>query len=260
MHIVGIGGAVGLSLLLGGLRDFAYRFDSFPDPVGMTAILCQVQLLLAGVWPSGGRVLASTEMHSTLCLELQDGTVLRDEAQGPGLCAGIRRVWLEPRDPPAGPGVVEAIAAADAVVLGPGSLYAGVIANLLVAGVAEAVRNSHAVKVYVSSLLGGESGSECVGAAAQLQALQDYLGPAPVNICLLNSGATGRPLTAASPSLAAMDAGSDEAEVARLGVIPVSADLLSGEGSDVRLDPVKLALSVVALAHGALSAREAGIG
>lgn len=61
----------------------------------------------------------------------------------------IDRVWLEPREPAAYRPAVEAIAAADQIVLGPGSVYTSILPNLLVPGIAAALRAAHVPKVFV---------------------------------------------------------------------------------------------------------------
>ena len=64
----------------------------------------------------------------------------------------VERVWLDPVDPPACAEAVAAIAAADVVVLGPGSLFTSVIAVLAVPGIRAALAASRARAVYVANL------------------------------------------------------------------------------------------------------------
>ena len=76
-----------------------------------------------------GRVLPSTENAMTLCAAYEDGGVARGKANIPKPGGRIRRVWLSPDRPAAAPGVIAAPHAADAIVLGPGSLYTSIIAD-----------------------------------------------------------------------------------------------------------------------------------
>src|SRR5215471_6330002 len=96
-----------------------------------------------------GRALPSTDAAATLCARFQDGSVVRGELQIASAGKNIQRVWLEPQNPPPSSGVLEAIATADAIVLAPGSLYSSLVPNLLVAGVADAIRRSSAVKISI---------------------------------------------------------------------------------------------------------------
>jgi len=77
---------------------------------------------------------------------------IQGESRIPGMPGRVRTVHLEPNDPPAYPGSIKAILAADMIVLGPGSLYTSVLPNLLVPDLARAVRTSRAFKVQVCNI------------------------------------------------------------------------------------------------------------
>lgn len=113
-----------------------------------------------------GKIMFPTLAPAVLCAELEDGSIVLGESSIPlrSNPSAIRRVFLarrddpepSPDDPPALPPMPEAlqaIAEADAIVLGPGSLYSSVISNLLVPDIAAAVRESAAVKFYVANLM-----------------------------------------------------------------------------------------------------------
>ena len=87
------------------------------------------------------------------------------------------------------PGVIEALAEADAIVLGPGSLYTSIIPNLLVAEIASAIQKSPAVKIYVSNLMTQSGETDGYSSADHVRALLEYL-PA-IDVCVLNSAAIG---------------------------------------------------------------------
>ncbi len=81
---------------------------------------------------------------------------------------------LEPEWPTAYPPALDAINAADVIVIGPGSLYTSLIPNLLVDGVAQAIRESHALRIYVCNVanMRGETGG--LDAADHVSALADH--------------------------------------------------------------------------------------
>jgi len=83
-------------------------------------------------------------------------------------------VHLEPEWPAAYPPALEAISSADVIILGPGSLYTSLIPNLLVEGVAEAIRDSHALRIYVCNVanMRGETGG--LDAADHVAALVEH--------------------------------------------------------------------------------------
>ena len=100
-----------------------------------------------------GTILPSTLDVVRLGAELADGTRVLGESNITRQGVPIRRVFLEPGDARALPEVFEAIARAHVVVLAPGSLYTSLIPNLLVGGVADALRAAAALKIGVANLM-----------------------------------------------------------------------------------------------------------
>jgi uncharacterized cofD-like protein len=99
-----------------------------------------------------GRVLPSTLDDVRLGARLESGA----EVMGQSLVnksSGIYEAFLVPESPRALPGVVEAIAEADVIIIGPGSLFTSIIPNLLVPEITQAIRNSDAPKIYVCNVM-----------------------------------------------------------------------------------------------------------
>jgi uncharacterized cofD-like protein len=152
-------------------------------------------------------------------------------------------VWLEPDSPPASHGVLEAIHSADAVVLAPGSLYTSLLPNLLVAGVADAIRRSPAVKILICNLMTQPGETDGFSAADHLRVVKDCLGPSVVDFCVVNSArAQGGP-EGAQP--VACDLG----RIRSLGAVPIEADLLLRQGERIRHNAAKLGRLVVWIAR-----------
>jgi len=99
-----------------------------------------------------GVILPSTPQDVEICAEFTDGSVGYGESRIPEIGKPIARLRIKPEHPAAQPEAVRAILEADLVVLGPGSLYTSVIPNLLVEGVAKALLQSDALKVYVCNV------------------------------------------------------------------------------------------------------------
>jgi uncharacterized cofD-like protein len=126
-----------------------------------------------------GRILPSTLTPVTLCAELRDGETLQREVGESAIGHSrlpIERVHLEPESPPAYPEAVRAILEADLVLAGPGSLYTSVLPNLLVPGIAQAMRYSRAPKMYVANV--ATQLGETIGYTLHdhLQAIERHLG------------------------------------------------------------------------------------
>lgn len=103
-----------------------------------------------------GRVLPVTTENVTLGAVLENGRIINGESAIGGRDASegrIDRVFLNPSEPEALGDVIRAISEAEIVVFGPGSLYTSIIPNLLVDGVADAVKKSSAVKIYVCNIM-----------------------------------------------------------------------------------------------------------
>ncbi len=134
--------------------------------------------------PMKGLAFAATETPATLCAAFEDGSVVRGESQIVAAGKTIDRVWLEPESPVPSPGVLEAIESADAVVLAPGSLYTSLAPNLLVGGVADALRKSRAVKILVCNLTTQPGETDGFAASDHLRTVASLLGPRVVEFCL----------------------------------------------------------------------------
>jgi uncharacterized cofD-like protein len=206
-----------------------------------------------------GSVLPSTEVPVHLWAGHRDGSITEGEASIPRAEAPLERVWLTPSNPPASPGVLEALMEADAIVLGPGSLYTSIVPNLLVGGVAEAIAESRAIKIYICNLMTQSGETAGYLAADHLRALQSYLPPNAIDVCVLNTGTIGNGLAERY-----LSAGSDfvvfdpetEQDIRRTGVIPAAAPLLKSGEVKVRHDSVALARLVLSLARGVIGSHE----
>lgn len=103
-----------------------------------------------------GRVIPVTLSKVGLVAELKNGKVLHGESALSDYQLvsrfGVKKIYLRPKAR-ANPKAVEAIGAADLVVVGPGNLYASLIPNFLVEGVGRALIHSKAKKVYVANLM-----------------------------------------------------------------------------------------------------------
>ena len=115
---------------------------------GLTAIRLASELL--GV---DDLVLPSTTERVHLVADLADGRSVYGESSIPRSGAPIKRVRLDPATAVATPVVLEALREADTIILGPGSLYTSLLATLVVPGMAEALRSSSAIRIFVCNAM-----------------------------------------------------------------------------------------------------------
>ncbi|TMI85365.1 MAG: YvcK family protein [Bacillati bacterium ANGP1] len=187
-----------------------------------------------------GRVLPTTLRDVVLCAEMADGAVVEGESAITRAGGAIRRVFLKPARVPALQDVLEAIAEADLIVLGPGSLYTSVLPNLLVDGVVEALRRSPALKVYVCNVMTQQGETRGFRASDHVRVLLEQGGKGLFDYVLVN---TRRPrnqaLLARYKQEGAEPVEPDVETIRALGLRPVSEDLISEEEL-VRHDPRKI--------------------
>jgi DNA-binding protein WhiA len=107
-----------------------------------------------------GRVLPSTVDQVQLVARLQDGREVRGESAITAAGGRIAEIRLEPRDARALPEACEAVAAADLIVIGPGSLYTSILPNMLLPELAAAVRQARGTRLFVVNVMTqpGETG------------------------------------------------------------------------------------------------------
>lgn len=192
-----------------------------------------------------GRVLPSTLETVRLCAEFADGRVARGETTISSSHEPIVRLFLEPSAPKPLAEVLEAIASADAIVLGPGSLYTSVLPNFLVQGIAQAVADSRALKIYICNVMTQPGETDAFTAAAHVRALLMQTGARICETVIVNDEPPRRLLEAYAEE-GQVPVVPDRAALAALGVRVVEAAVIS-ETQTVRHDPQRLAEVVLRL-------------
>lgn len=140
-----------------------------------------------------GRIVPSTLENVTLSADLWEDD---EESPGSGRVEGesqisrtgkpIERVFLQPDKVPGYPGAIKAILKADLIAAGPGSLFTSVLPNLLVPGIASAVRASPAMKVYVSNIATEEGETDHFSLEDHVRALEEHVGAGMFTSVLAN--------------------------------------------------------------------------
>jgi len=143
---------------------------------------------LSRVFAVRGKVLPAAEAAIILKAETDDGAIITGESLIPKIKRGIRRVFIEPADAEPLPEAVAAIRQADAIVIGPGSLYTSIMPNLLVPKLAESIVSSKAVKIFICNVMTqtGETDNYCV--SDHLQAIHTHIGHPLFDYVIVNNG------------------------------------------------------------------------
>lgn len=193
-----------------------------------------------------GRVLPATIDDVSLAAEFADGTRVVGESRIARLRRRIRCVQLLPAGARALPQALQAIAEADLIVIGPGSLYTSLIPTLLVADLARAVRASHARVVLVMNLMTEPGETDGYAAADFLLALRQHAPDLPLHNVILNRTRIPKPLAARYALRSSTPVLPDPQSIASLGCLPVEYELLA-QGALIRHDPNKLAQALLGL-------------
>ena len=159
---------------------------SFEDAVAESGRVLAVQ----------GRVLPSTIHDVKLVADVELPEIEREvriegESRIPTSMGRIRRVWLEPSNPPAYPEVIQALLSADLIIIGPGSLYTSILPNLLVPDITEAIRASKALRVFVCNLATQPGETSGFSSRDHLLALEEHVGARIFDVAILNKDFEG---------------------------------------------------------------------
>ena len=218
---------------------------------GVTGSFEEAVSQMGQVLAISGRVIPVTTADVRLAATFENGAYVVGESNIFGFkkkqdCR-IRCVELLPEHPKALPAALTAIAEADIILLGPGSLYTSIIPNLLVEGIAEAIADSTAQKIYVCNIMTQDGETEGYTAADHVEALFSHGLLGIVDICLANSAPVPAELVPRYREEGAERLLVDKERIAGMGIEVVERPVAAGEGNFARHDPDKLAGEIISL-------------
>ena len=139
-----------------------------------------------------GKVMPVTLDEMKIVAELANGYIVEEKSRIPEVVSDkltkITRIMLNPSNCRPAPGVIETIKNADCIIIGPGSLYTNVIPNLLVNGIAKAIKESTAIKVYISNIMTEPGQTDDYTVSDHLNAIIDHCGTGIVDYCIYDTG------------------------------------------------------------------------
>ena len=178
---------------------------------------------------------------------MEDGTRVRGETKITASKGRFQELFLVPPDVDPMPQTLEAIANADLITIGPGSLFTSLIPNLLVRGISEAIVESKAIKVYICNLMTQANESLGLTAAEHIRALERHAQGRIFDYTLINRTPVSDELKAKYASEGASQIVNDLDAIEAMGVIPVLGDYLE-EASVARHNFTRAAHDVLELA------------
>ena len=198
-----------------------------------------------------GKVLPVTMEEMQICAELEDGTIIEKRADIPNIVnkksSKINRIFVNPTNCRAAAGVVEAIEEADAVIIGPGNLYTNVIPNLLVKGVARAIKNCKGFKIYISNIMTDPGQTADYTLSDHVKAIVDHVGEGVVDYCIYDTGEIVPEIIRKYNEEGADLVEQDTSNAKSLGVHLMKRDLATVDGEFIRHNPDAIAASIIEL-------------
>jgi uncharacterized cofD-like protein len=231
------------NLLLTAMTDITGSFDN--------AILAASNILAirGAIYPStlnDVRLRAILEDGKELVGEVAiSGSYLGDRRRTPRTHARIVHLAIDPADAQPVGGAIDAIASADMILIGPGSLYTSVLPNLLIKDLAEALRASKALRVYVCNVMTQPGETDNYSAEQHLAAIVEHAGLV-VDVMIMNGRRPSEQILANYAKEGAMPVAFDVNAVRELGVTPFFGDIIA-EGDFVRHDSRALADTIFRL-------------
>ena len=220
---------------------------------GISGDFAQAVHMSSQILATRGRIYPATTAHATLTARMDDGSVVRGETNITASKRSIVELMLDPPEVDPIPETLAAIAQADLITLGPGSLYTSLITNLLVRGVPEAIAGSKAVRVYVCNLMTQANESLGLTASEHIEKILNHCGGARgqriFDYALINT-APIRPQTLAQYERGGQEPiEADLDRVRALGVEPIAGNFVH-EGEVLRHDYEAVARKLMELALG----------
>ena len=198
-----------------------------------------------------GQVLPASKEFVRLDAIMEDGTVVCGESHIPEAHKRIHRVKLYPEHAEAVQSSLDAIRNAEAIVLGPGSLYTSVIPNLLVEGIGDAICRSKAVKIYICNVMTQPGETDGYTASMHVKAIMDHAGRNAVDYVIVNSTPVPEDLKQKYAETGAYPVLVDDDALNQLGVGIIKADLITSKDA-IHHDPKKLCDSVMRVVYETL--------
>lgn len=198
-----------------------------------------------------GKVIPATLDEIKICAELENGKVVENREKIPEKVidnmSKISRIFISPTNCKVAPGVLEAIREADAIVIGPGSLYTSVIPSLLVNGIAHEIKKSDAVKVYVSNIMTEQGETDEFTLSDHIKTIMDYVGENVIDYCIYDTGEIVPEFIHKYNLKGADIVIPDTNKAKQLGVKLIQRNLSVIDGDAIRHDPDVIASTIIQL-------------
>ena len=215
----------------------------------ITGDFAQAVQMSSQILATRGRIFPATNTNVTLAAKMDDGSLVEGETSITASPRRIVELMLRPATAAPLPETLDAIAHADLITLGPGSLYTSLITNLLVKGIPEALAASKATRVFVCNLMTQANESIGLTASQHIEKILDHCGCNIFDYALVNTAPISPALLAKYASESQQPIEADLERIRALGIEPVIGDFVH-EGDLLRHDYDYVAAALLSLAKG----------
>jgi len=194
-----------------------------------------------------GKVIPSTVHNVHLVAEYLDGSRTQGEAKIPKANAVIKHLYLIPENAVPTDDALTAIAQADIIVMGPGSLYTSILPNLIIKGMTDAIKCSSAYKIYVCNVMTQPGETDGFSASDHVRILLEHSYPNLLDACLINDAVvSNEEALSRYHKENAYPVAADAERIKAMGIKVFASDLLS-VADYVRHDSKKLTAALIKL-------------
>ena len=223
----------------------------------MTGDFAQAIRLSSQVLATRGQIYPATTTNVTLFAEMDDGSIVHGETNISATKRRIVKLMMQPEKVDPLPETLDAIARADVITLGPGSLYTSLITNLLVQGIPEALAEARGVRIYISNLMTQANESLNLTASQHIEKIYEHARGPIFDYAIVNTAQVSEELRQRYASEGAIAIEADVERIEALGIKCITGDF-AAEGGVLRHAADRVAEAVLRIGAEVKAAGVAG--
>lgn len=216
----------------------------------MTGDFAQAIKLSSQVLATRGQIYPATIANVTLVARMDDGSIVRGETRISATKRRIVQLMLEPKKVEPLPETLEAIARADLITIGPGSLYTSLITNLLVNGIPQALAAAKGKRIFICNLMTQANESLDLTASQHIERIYEHAGQPIFDYALVNTAPVSRSIRQRYAEEGATPIKPDIARIEAMGIRCIAANF-AAKGNILRHNADQVAECVLKIGSSA---------
>ena len=196
-----------------------------------------------------GKVLPVTLDKINITAELKDGTIAENRTNIINAVmdkiSPINRIYITPSNAKPTPGVIESITNADCIIIAPGSLYTTILPNLMIRGVAKAIKESNALKMYIANIVTEPGQTDDYTIGDHIDVIHEHVGKGIIDFCITDTGELPPEFIKRYNLKGADIATEDTQRIKKMGIRIIKNDFAVVKNDYIRHDSETLAKTIV---------------